>query len=292
MTMANAQRQITYSSAVYALGELAEQALLDEINLTPKPGLVDNNNTGSHTDLSVALMQRSARCLSPYFTMIADCCEGQTIDVTMREAIGQLGRDAEQAMLIQTRGVNTHRGAIWALGLLTAATVSQGTSNRAEAICEQAGKLARLSDRFVPKTTVLSNGKKACRQFQVSGAKAQAQAGFPMIVHTALPRLRQSRKDGESETIARLNALVAIMAVLTDTCVLSRSGLQGQRLMHETCKTIIAVGGVGTLQGMRLLKDLDKQMIQINASPGGAADLLAATLFVDAIEGAHIVHLS
>lgn len=282
--MQNTQQQFDFSHLSQSLGLMAEQALFDEIHLSPKPGLVDRYNTGAHVDLSISLMEQSARCLTPYFTMIADICEHQPIGLKMRENIGQLGRDAEDAMLQKTKGINTHRGAIWALGLLTAATISQEKINTIEDICFQAATLANLEDASIPSNLTISKGQKACQKYRVSGAKEQAQHGFPAIVNHALPTLKKSRTNGEDENIARLNTLLAIMSQLTDTCVLNRSGMAGLHLMHRTSKEILDMGGVGKAQGMQLLHRLDRQMIKINASPGGAADLLAATLFLDYIE--------
>ncbi|WP_342608372.1 triphosphoribosyl-dephospho-CoA synthase [Vibrio tritonius] len=281
--MQSCQRERLSLTECAVIGDLAKQALIAEVTLTPKPGLVDSRNTGSHSDLTLNLMLRSASCLAPFFADMAQVAHGQPISVWLREQIGEIGRNAEVAMMAETQGVNTHRGAIWALGLLSTATMVADSEERtAERVCVLAGQIASLEDRHAPNT--FSKGKLASNHYQVNGAKQQAQLGFPAITEHALPTLRLSRLLGHSETDARLNALLSLTAHLTDTCVLSRAGLEGQSLLHQRSNEILALGGVSNPQGYALLEQLDGEMIALNASPGGAADLLAATLFVDWVE--------
>lgn len=106
----------------------------------------------------------------------------------------------------------------------------------------------------------------------------------------ALPQLRLSRLNGSSETQARLDALMAIMTSLTDTCVLSRAGMEGLDAMQSGAGAVLNAGGCATLAGQQALARLDRQMLALNASPGGAADLLAATLFLDRAETPYSKH--
>lgn len=269
------------------IGTLARDALIAEVMLAPKPGLVDQWDTGSHSDLTVELMVRSANCLAPYFAQMA--AEGQRYQsqqsaddlISLREKIGLIGRQAESQMMQVTEGVNTHRGAIWALGLLATSAGIQPENTTPNDLCTLAGRIACLPDQFVKQTW--SKGLKATRQYQINGAREQAQNGFPAIVDIALPALISSRQNSNSEPHAQLDALVALMANLTDTCVLSRAGLPGLTLMQHGANDIIKAGGTSTELGFTKLIKLNKDMVAMNASPGGAADLLAATLFIDAI---------
>ncbi|MGP8304605.1 triphosphoribosyl-dephospho-CoA synthase [Vibrio sp. YIC-376] len=275
------------------IGLLARDALVAEVVLSPKPGLVDQWNTGSHSDLTVELMVRSANCLAPYFVQMA--AEGQryqssqSVDslLPLREQIGRIGREAESQMMKVTDGVNTHRGAIWALGLLATSAGMLGENATSNDLCAVAGRMACLPDQFVKQ--MWSKGLKATRQYQVNGAREQAQNGFPAIVDIALPALLTSRQKDHSESHAQLNSLVALMANLTDTCVLSRAGMAGLTLMQQGASDIIQAGGAATEVGFSKLIELNKSMVAINASPGGAADLLAATLFVDAVANRSII---
>ncbi len=283
----NWEEYTTTSPLANQIGSLARDALVAEVMLSPKPGLVDQWNTGSHSDLTVELMVRSANCLAPYFAQMA--AEGQRYQsnqitdslLYLREKIGRIGRDAESQMMTVTNNVNTHRGAIWAQGLLATSAGMQGERATPNDLCALAGRIACLPDKFVKQTW--SKGLKATRQYQVNGAREQAQNGFPAIVDIALPALISSRQNSNSEPHAQLDALVALMANLTDTCVLSRAGMRGLTLMQHGANDIIKAGGTSTELGFNKLIKLNKDMVAMNASPGGAADLLAATLFVDAI---------
>ncbi|WP_115717598.1 triphosphoribosyl-dephospho-CoA synthase [Gallaecimonas mangrovi] len=254
---------------------LARWALEAEAELTPKPALVDRRSSGAHGDMNIALMQRSARTLEPWFTKMAALTGPRNSD--FRAALGLLGREAEAEMLAETGGINTHRGAIWALGLLLAAE-----GDTPKALLASAANLARLEDPFMPARPA-SHGEQAVARFGISGAKAQAQAGFPQIHNQGLPVLRQSRQRGDIEAYARLNSLLAIMSALTDTCVLYRAGIKGQNAMQQGALAVLDAGGAGTFAGRRALTHLDNRLLALNASAGGAADLLAATLLTDAL---------
>ncbi|MHA3056965.1 triphosphoribosyl-dephospho-CoA synthase [Acinetobacter sp. ANC 4641] len=267
------------------LADFAVQALLDEVRLSPKPALVDARSSGAHQDLTLNLMEQSAESLRNMFVaMSLAATQHGEISQALREQIGQLGREGEQVMLAVTGGVNTHRGAIWALGLLVtaAALLPQGTS--AENICFCAGQIAQLEDRAVTAKATLSHGQMVLHKHGKQGAKQQAQQGFPAIRHYALPQLRHTRQHSMREEFARLDTLLAIMQHLDDTCVLYRAGLNGLKRMQQGAAKVLALGGYASLAARRELHLLEIDLLRLNASPGGAADLLAATLFVDRVE--------
>lgn len=265
------------------LADLAVDALIDEADLSPKPALVDRRGNGAHTDLHLGLMHASALALWPAFKEMAEAAlETGEVGVPLREAIGRIGREGEQAMLVTTNGVNTHRGAIWALGLLVTAAALQPKSI---ALC--AARLALLDDRYAP--TPLSHGAQVAQRYGARGAREEAQLGFPSVVQRGLPQLHKSRANGHGEQNARLDALLAIMTELADTCVLYRAGEPGLQAMQAGAQAVLDAGGSASLSGRRRLHELDQQLIALNASPGGAADLLAATLLLDRIERDGIV---
>ncbi|KAB0566745.1 triphosphoribosyl-dephospho-CoA synthase [Pseudomonas palleroniana] len=262
------------------LADLAVDALIDEADLSPKPALVDRRGNGAHSDLHLGLMHASALSLWPMFKAMAEAAiEFDEIGLPLREALGQIGREGEQAMLITTQGVNTHRGAIWALGLLTAAAALQP-----RAVTLTAARLALLNDRYAPQP--LSHGVQVAQRYGARGAREEAQLGFPSVMQRGLPQLRTSRLQNVGEQNARLDALLAIMTELADTCVLYRAGPEGISAMQQGAQAVLEAGGSATLAGRRRLHELDLQLLALNASPGGAADLLAACLFIDRLDGA------
>ncbi|WP_170975418.1 triphosphoribosyl-dephospho-CoA synthase [Martelella alba] len=263
----------------HRLAGLAVRALGQEARLSPKPGLVDSRGSGAHQDLTLTLMLRSARSLRPTFQRLALHSWLRPADMALRQEVGRLGRQGEQEMMSATGGVNTHRGAIWALGLLVSGSAMLGGVAAAEDIAAAAARLAALPDNRRPKN--FSKGRLAVQRYQVPGAREEAVQGFPHVIDRALPQLRQSRRRGASETDARLDALMAIMCTLTDTCVLHRGGMPALKAMHRGAAAVLAAGGVSCPPGRLALAELDAAMLAANASPGGAADLLAAAIFLD-----------
>lgn len=262
------------------LAALVESALIDEVTLSPKPGLVDVRGNGAHHDLDWALMVHSAQTLRPAFEAMA--LAGAQIDapLALRERIGRLGREGEAAMLAATGGINTHRGAIWSLGLLVTAAAQAPHALGAVQVAQRAARLANIPDRFAPVATG-HKGERACNDYGVGGAKGQACAGFPHVVKVALPALRHARASGVREDHARVEALLATMATLDDTCLLARGGPDALRAVQTGAATVRAEGGLSTAQGRRAFRRLEKDMLARHVSPGGAADVLAAALFLD-----------
>lgn len=246
------------------LSRLAVEALAAEAELTPKPGLVDACNGGSHTDMDLPLLLRSAQTLAPYFRRAAalgleraDCMP----------ALQEAGLTAEEEMLSATGGVNTHRGAIYAFGLLLAAMGS--ALARGGDVFAAAAALAAAGAPPDPD----SHGSAVGRQFQVAGARGEAMAGFPSV-RRALTAL------GEG---GPYKALLILLAETDDTNLLHRGGLEGLRFVQAEARRILACPP----EAYRAqLEELDKLCIKKNLSPGGSADLLAAALFLARIEAA------
>ena len=264
--------------AADTLADAAVGALIEEVLVTPKPALVDRRGNGAHADLTLELMIGSARVLRPTFVALARASDGAAIDVRLRATLGAIGRAGEDAMLAATGGVNAHRGAIWALGLLLSAAAVR-PSRDARAIARAAGQLAAIDDP----TSVRSerNGARARMAYRVGGAVAQARQGFPHVVDVALPALYAARARGCDEEQARIEALLAIMATLDDTCVLHRGGLRALHAAQDGAKRVIAEGGITSERGKAAYEQLDRTLLGFRASPGGAADLLSATIFLE-----------
>lgn len=261
------------------LAEKAVCALLEEARLSPKPGLVDARGCGSHADMDLPLLEASALSLKPVFYDMARAGWSRTPDVALRRQIGAIGREGEKAMMETTGGINTHRGAIWALGLMVTASAMHEGMASSRVVANTAARLARLADAARPRG--FSRGEYAGRRYGVPGAKEEAQRGFPHVMHLALPCLEKSRRAGVGETAARINALMAVMTFLPDTCVLFRGGMRALRVMHSGARRVLAYGGVSEQKGVKALASLEAAMLSAGVSPGGAADLLAAALFLD-----------
>jgi triphosphoribosyl-dephospho-CoA synthase len=261
------------------LAHRAVNSLVAEALLTPKPALVDRRGSGAHRDLDLNLLLRSASSLHGGFQRMAQCAQGREPSLSLREELAAIGRNSERAMLAATGGSNAHRGAIWVLGLLVAARSMRDLQAGPAEIAAIAASVARLPDRFAP--AVASNGSRACARYGVAGARGEANEGFPHVVSVGLPALHAARGRGIAENFARLDALMAIMTSLEDTCLLHRGGPAALEAAQHGARAVLGCGGSSTATGWSALLALDADLLARNASPGGCADLLAACFFLD-----------
>jgi triphosphoribosyl-dephospho-CoA synthase len=258
-------------------------ALHDEVDLTPKPGLVDRRGPGAHTDMTVDMLHSSADALHTAFAECANAATDLALGSQLRSRIGAIGRAGECAMLAATGGVNTHRGALWALGLLSAAAGSGATTTQ-DAVA-YAAQLARIPDpASYANAVACSHGARARRRYRVAGAPGEAQAGFPHVIRYALPTLHSRRPVEADQTEARLDALLSLIAHLDDTCLLHRGGAIGLAVVQSAAGAVLDAGGMRTSAGRQRFSELDRLCATRQLSPGGAGDLLAAALFLDTLE--------
>jgi triphosphoribosyl-dephospho-CoA synthase len=260
-----------------ALAGKAVQALVDEATLAPKPGLVDGRGSGAHHDMDVDLLVASAASLRDGFERMAEAAQRVGVPgAALRGELARIGRAAEARMLQVTGGVNTHRGAIWALGLLTGAAAL-----RTADLCCTAASIASHPDPAAP-PSVLSHGALARVRYGSGGARTEAVCGFPHV-GLAYNVLRDARSRGATETQARLDALMAVVASLEDTCLLHRGGRAGLALARNGARAVLHAGGTSTRAGRARLAELDAALTARRLSPGGGADLLAAALYLDSL---------
>jgi triphosphoribosyl-dephospho-CoA synthase len=267
------------------LADLAVDVLAAEAMLTPKPALVDRRGSGAHRDLDLPRMLKSARSLhGTFLDMATAAAAGRAPDQALRERLARIGRSGEAHMFAATGGSNAHRGAIWVLGLLVAARAIQDESGPGDEAGPRktaalAARIAAFPDRHAPAQD--SHGAGVCRRYGVGGARGEAVAGFPHVVEVGLPAMRAARAQGADETCARLDALMAIMATLDDTCLLHRGGIPALQAAQHGARDTLMAGGSSSAAGRRALLRLDAELVKRNASPGGCADLLGACIFLD-----------
>jgi triphosphoribosyl-dephospho-CoA synthase len=267
---------------VRAIAASALHCLLLELETWPKPGLVSHVDTGSHDDMDADTFRVSAAAIGPFFHALADagargCGMGR---------LRVIGLDAEAAMLAATSGVNTHRGAIFGLGLLCAAAGAKA-SGRIDPKLSLGAAVARLWGGGILDGPVLlhSHGGGARRRFGAGGARMEAAQGFPSVYEVGLPALRTGALDApDNAEAARVEACFALIAALEDTNLLHRGGLPGLRFARRAARQFLNEGGVGRPGWRERAQSVHECFIARWLSPGGSADLLAMTLFVEAQE--------
>jgi triphosphoribosyl-dephospho-CoA synthase len=269
--------------AAAAIGRAATLSLYDELSLSPKPGLVTLVDCGSHDDMDAHTFMRSLFSLRRYFVRIAEAgAAGADFAVLER-----LGIAAEARMLAATGGVNTHRGAIFMLGLLCAAAGAAlrahgGASDPAalrDALRRHWGEaLARRSQR----PPVLPGGI-AARRHGLRSASEEAALAFPVLFETALPALKKALARGLAPRQARLDTLFHIIAALDDSNLAHRGGLAGLRGAQRAAQGFLDRGGIARPEGLQEAQAIADDFVRRRLSPGGAADTLAAACWLQRV---------
>ncbi|MFC5549810.1 triphosphoribosyl-dephospho-CoA synthase MdcB [Massilia aerilata] len=277
-----AQRDAGADAAGVPIARHAVRSLYQELALYPKPGLVSLVDTGSHADMDASTFVRSLFSLRRYFLDIALAGAQDAPFAVLRD----LGIEAERRMLLATGGINTHRGAIFSLGMLCAAAGRAGASSR-----QPAHLRATLVDCWGSALSrhrgpVVSNGALARARHAAPGAREQAAAGFPAIFELALPTLRRTLALGRGLRCARIDTLFTLMAELSDTNVYHRGGAEGARIVRATSLRFLERGGTAAADWEDDAVAAHRLFVSHRLSPGGAADLLAATCFVHSLGSA------
>ena len=268
--MSTIRQLVPPTTLPYIIAHLATQALQAELDTTPKPGLVDKDNNGAHRDMDYALMQRSIDTLHPYFVKLAllGCADALPTHTSIRD----IGIEAEKAMLSATNGVNTHKGALFSMGLaVVAAAHEENTDSLQTTIKALAACFPDTNGTHGSKAKLLSKGTTA-----IKGALDNAREGYEMLFAEWLPFYIERRKEHDAHTLHK--TLLRIMCDLDDTNVIYRTDLATAEEVKQEARALLDNFSKAAL------KDMDRHYTTRNISPGGAADMLSLTVFVGSIQ--------
>lgn len=268
--MSTIRQLVPPTTLPYIIAHLATQALQAELDTTPKPGLVDKDNNGAHRDMDYALMQRSIDTLHPYFVQLARLGFADTLPT--HTAIRDIGIEAERAMLAATNGVNTHKGALFSMGLaVVAAAHEKNTDSLQTTIKALAASFPDTNGTHGSKAKLLSKGTTA-----IKGALDNAREGYEMLFAEWLPFYIERRKERDAHTLHK--TLLRIMCDLDDTNVIYRTDLATAEEVKQEARALLDSFAEAAL------KDMDRRYTARNISPGGAADMLSLTIFIGSIQ--------
>ncbi|KFW99482.1 triphosphoribosyl-dephospho-CoA synthase CitG [Pectobacterium carotovorum] len=261
------------------IDQRVEHALTMEVMLTPKPGLVDCANNGSHRDMDVALFQTSIQAIAPWFRHFTEAGY-QHASVPLAQLLSQvrpIGIACEQAMLSATQGVNTHKGGIFAFGLLCSAAgwlAGRGERVTQRSLCDSVATMCHdvVRNELETCSGAATAGEHLYQRHGLTGARGEAASGFNTVCQYALPALQEAIAAGEDDETALLRTLLVLMAHNPDTNVVSRGGMDGLVFVQDYARRLL----IGPLD-RQALREMDDALIARNLSPGGSADLLALT---------------
>lgn len=274
---------IDFDSAYIA--DLAVQSLIDEVNTTPKPGLVDRRNNGSHKDMTLQHFLKSAKALHPYFTQcvkIGQC----TAHLPAADTFPQLreaGLKAEQVMFQATGGVNTHKGAVYTMGILCGSLGRLWSVEKPlpsiDAILAECSEIAGKS---IQSDLSAANGSTAGERYYLQsgngGIRSEIAAGLPSVRQIGLPCYEKALQAGLSTNDAGAITLISLIARVADTNLYKRGGQEGLEFASR------AAGALLPDPSLSDIEELDDAFIRRNLSPGGCADLLAVTYFLHSLK--------
>ena len=264
----------------------ASRAMLREVSATPKPGLVDCANSGSHDDMDLTTFLDSAVALAPWFgkMFLIGWDHASSSAEELFSLLQCAGRQAERAMFAATGGVNTHKGLIYSLGLLCGAfgakhvyTASQDDLKQVLALCAAMGHCSLLTSSPADGSSE-TFGQQCRRLYNILGIRGEAAIGFPSVINVGLPALRRYLDEGYSLNDASIAALLALIAAVEDTNMIHRGGLDAARAVRIEAQALLPTLTQENCKD--ILTQLDRQYIAARLSPGGCADLLALSLFM------------
>lgn len=264
------------------------RALLEEVYTTPKPGLVDRRDNGAHQDMDCTTFEVSAAAIAPYLgQMFQEGLFWRETPQALFKKVRKTGLLAEKAMFRATGGINTHKGLIFTIGILSSAAGYYygiyGKMNVSE-ILRLSGQMTAevLEKEFeeIRNRRPVTHGEILYRIYGEKGIRGEAQQGFPILAGHIYPLLRFYRKGQTDKNEANINVLLKSMMMLNDTNVLSRADQKSLAWLKKEAESIWNAGGAFTIPGFRKIEELNRKCIERNISPGGSADLLAAAVFL------------
>lgn len=263
----------------------ALRSLLYEAVTLPKPGLVDPADSGSHSDMDIYTFIDSSLSMEQYLIKAAAIGEnfGQNNLTEMFKELRLAGIEAEKSMLQATKGINTHKGAIFSLGIFVCARsfASKNNDDTFNVIRQMCNGLVKSDFEKIhrPKTA----GEKQFLKYKKAGVRKLAEDGYPVIEKLALPYLEQSHGTIEQRL---LNTLMLLAVKVDDSTFIKRSGdIEKLGWLHQVAQEFLDKGGSQTKEGMTYLKKLNQVFKQNNYSIGGCADLLIVTIFMALEDG-------
>ncbi len=280
------------------IGEAAILSMLYEISTFPSPGLVSPHSNGAHNDMDYFTFLKSTASLSS--SMIEFVSVGINEDDEHLYKLRKIGIEAEARMFEVTEGVNTQKGLLFLLGVVCCAAgiciqknLKINRDNISKSVIEICkGIVAKELDEYLKlkKTDLkedllnLSNGIKLFSNHGIKGIRGEVEAGLPTVLNTGLPYFEEALKSGLNIGESLAHSLIGIMSVIDDTTVINRCGFDGLTYMQEQSRKAIDLGGILAAEGRKHIFEMDKDFINKNISPGGAADLLAITAFIFELE--------
>lgn len=275
------------SREAFAIAEYAIEAMLYEVAAYPSPGLVSSISKGAHSDMDHYCFIKSTSILSKYMVLFAEEGYSSKTPKEIFAAIRNIGIEAENEMFKGTKGVNTHKGMIFLLGIscaaVTKAIYEKKNFGEIQVIIKEMTRgLVQNELLYMNKDKVTSYGEKLFVKYKVEGIRGQVERGIPLVFDYATRVYKENKSMNLNDRL--IHTLICIMQHCEDSNVLHRHSMETLKEVQQKAAYIISIGGMTTEIGKGAIENLDSEFIKQNISPGGSADLLAVTVFFNSIE--------
>ncbi|GAA0716263.1 triphosphoribosyl-dephospho-CoA synthase CitG [Clostridium malenominatum] len=270
---------------------LAAQAMLYEVACTPSPGLVSTISTGAHDDMDHYTFIESTCALMKYMTLCTEIGFSNKSPKDLLREVRIVGLEGEKAMFEKTRGVNTHKGMLFLMGISCVA-VGNAIYNRLKfkeirniimKMCQGLVEKELLSLKENHENKQLSYGEKLYLLYNIEGVRGEIERGLPIIFEFALNFYKENSDLDKNNRLVQ--TLLGIMQYSEDSNILHRHSINTLKEINEKAKEVIRIGGVRTEEGREALNEMNEDFAKRRISPGGSADLLALTVFFCLVEG-------
>lgn len=279
----------------------AQQSVLYEAVLYPKPGLVDPTDNGAHMDMDIFTFMDSSGGLYEGFYQYAKAgITWEGVPKQLFEHLRAIGIELEKQMLRETKGINTHKGIIFSMGIFLAATgiflqnyiklkdefpilTEEETDKIIQIIKEMTYNLVSGDFRDLHKKKKLTNGEKLFLEHGFTGIRGEAEEGYPCIHKISLPLVRMQNKENPLN-IRLLEILFTLMESIEDSNVVHRGGIEALQFVKERASEFMSNGGMHQINAIQKIEEMNRLFISKNISPGGSADLLIITVFLGKLE--------
>lgn len=282
------------------MARYAEEAILSEVILSPKPGLVDSLDAGAHKDMDIYTFLLSATSLYDGFYDFSKAGllhEGTRQELFMK--IRPIGMDIEKRMFEATGNINTHKGIIFSMGIVLSAAgyylkdksedeLEHFNSSDTDAVFllvrEMTEGLVKKDFKNLPQKTSYTHGESLFLKYGFTGIRGEAEEGYPVVRLEVLPKLRALKSEPYSFEEKLLEILLLLMSITEDSNVVSRGGMESLNYVKREAKSFLEKGGIKNPDAREILKQMNEDFKLKNISPGGSADLLSIAIFFGKLE--------
>ncbi|MGV3026122.1 triphosphoribosyl-dephospho-CoA synthase CitG [Clostridium thermobutyricum] len=271
----------------FKLSEFAIQAMLYEVSCFPSPGLVSPTSNGSHKDMNFYTFIDSTSALNKYmFEFALEGFREKDLKILFSK-LREIGIKAETEMFNKTKGINTHKGMIFLMGI-TLAAISYTISNNNEFKCIKnaiKSMCKGLTDELLKvekNSKNLSHGEKLYLEYGITGVRGEAENGIPLAFDLGLPHYEKFKDLDNQKRL--LNTLLVIMSKCDDSTILHRHNFKTLNYVKNKAKEVLKFGGMYRADSIEVLNELNNEFIKKNISPGGSADILAIVVLLDLVK--------